>query len=210
MRILALSDQVVEQIYSPRVLELFGKVDLVLGCGDLPDYYLEFVVVHAECSLLSCVPGNHDRPSAMQEDPESSNGETGRPLEQPGWADRPGKTACSWRGLGGSIRYRPDGVNQYTQAEMGRRIAAMAPRLVWHRLRHGHLPDILLAHAPPLGVHDGKRSRSRGFCRLSSVYRLFRPRYLLHGHSHVWRRGHRGDHPGWADPGPECLSVPRA
>jgi uncharacterized protein len=186
MRILALSDQVVEQIYSPRVLELFGKVDLVLGCGDLPDYYLEFVVSMLNVPFFH-VPGNHDRPTAPEGSADLANGEAthlsgnldGRIIRENG---------LLLAGLGGSIRYRPDGVNQYTQTEMGWRIAALAPRLTWHRLRHGRPMDILLAHAPPLGVHDGIDPAHVGFAAFHRFIRLFRPRYLLHGHSHVWRR----------------------
>ena len=44
MKILAISDQVMEQLYSPRVKETFAHVNLVVGCGDLPFYYLEYVV----------------------------------------------------------------------------------------------------------------------------------------------------------------------
>jgi uncharacterized protein len=186
MRILALSDQVVEQIYSPRVPELFGKVDLVLGCGDLPDYYLEFVVSMLNVPFFH-VPGNHDRPSAARDHADPSDGD-GDPLSNNLDGRIVRESGLLLAGLGGSIRYRPDGVNQYTQAEMGWRIAALTPRLLWHRFRHGHPPDILLAHAPPLGVHDGNDPAHVGFSAFHRFIRLFRPRYLLHGHSHVWRR----------------------
>ena len=44
VKILAISDQVMEQLYSPRVKETFAHVNLVVGCGDLPFYHLEYVV----------------------------------------------------------------------------------------------------------------------------------------------------------------------
>ena len=36
MKILALSDRVVERVYSSNIIQNYGDVDLVLGCGDLP------------------------------------------------------------------------------------------------------------------------------------------------------------------------------
>ena len=47
MKILALSDQVVEQLYSPSIKERFGDVSLVVGCGDLAiDYGNETIAVN--------------------------------------------------------------------------------------------------------------------------------------------------------------------
>lgn len=65
MKILALSDQVVEHLYSPLVKERFGDVDLVVGCGDLPNYYLDYIVSMLNVPL-SLVPGNHDLPVVSQ------------------------------------------------------------------------------------------------------------------------------------------------
>ena len=128
MRILALSDQVVEQLYSPLVKERFGDVDLVVGCGDLPSYYLDYIVSMLNVPL-AIVPGNHDLPAASSNsdpDAEGAGGSRwsanidGMVIEEQG---------LLLAGLGGSIRYRPDGSNQYTQAEMTGRVLGLAPRL---------------------------------------------------------------------------------
>ena len=37
LRILAISDEGDDRLYSPGVARRFGQVDLVLSCGDLPD-----------------------------------------------------------------------------------------------------------------------------------------------------------------------------
>ena len=58
MKILTLSDRVDELIYSPAIKHLFNDVDLVLGCGDLPHYYLEFIVTMIGGPLFYVV-GNH-------------------------------------------------------------------------------------------------------------------------------------------------------
>jgi len=187
MKILALSDQVVEQLYSPLVKERFGDVDLVVGCGDLPNYYLDYIVSMLNVPL-ALVPGNHDlrmvSPISDQE-PEGSAGSRwsanidGMAVEEQG---------VLLAGLGGSIRYRPDGMHQYTQAEMARRVFALAPRLYWNRIRHGRFLDILVTHAPPRGTHDAEDPAHVGFEVFNRFIAHFRPRYLLHGHSHVYRR----------------------
>ncbi len=59
MKLLALSDEVVDWIYSPAWLARCGDVDLVIGCGDLPMHYMEFVTstLNVPCYY---VRGNHD------------------------------------------------------------------------------------------------------------------------------------------------------
>ena len=44
MQILTISDEIVPAIYSLNVKQRFQGVDFVLCCGDLPYYYIEFVV----------------------------------------------------------------------------------------------------------------------------------------------------------------------
>ena len=187
MRILAISDQVVEQLYSPRIRDVVGRVDLVIGCGDLPSYYLEYVVSMLGAPFVH-VPGNHDLPTAPAGEDESTvksphcwtcGNIDGRVVHEEG---------VLVAGLGGSVRYRPDGIHQYTQAEMTQRIWAMTPRLLGNRIRYGRALDVLATHAPPFGVHDGSDPAHVGFRAFGRFIRRFRPRLLLHGHSHVWRR----------------------
>jgi Icc-related predicted phosphoesterase len=187
MKILALSDQVVEHLYSPLIKERFGDVDMVVGCGDLPNYYLDYIVSMLNVPL-ALVPGNHDLPMTSpnaEQAPGSAGGARwaasidGRVVEE---------QSLLLAGLGGSIRYRPDGVHQYTQAEMRGRVLRMAPRLYWNHLRHGRFLDILVTHAPPQGIHDAEDPAHVGFKVFNSFIAHFRPRYLLHGHSHVYRR----------------------
>jgi Icc-related predicted phosphoesterase len=186
MKILALSDQVVEQIYSPRVTDLFGDVNLVVGCGDLPDYYLEYVVSMLNVPLFH-VPGNHDLPPSAAH--WSNSRETALPQDCGRLDGRiVREQGLLLAGLGGSIRYRPDGDYQYTQVEMGRRVLCMAPRLWLNRFRYGRALDILITHSPPKGIHDGADPAHVGFLAFNRLIAWFRPQYVLHGHSHVWRR----------------------
>jgi Icc-related predicted phosphoesterase len=188
MKILALSDQVVEHLYSPIVKERFGDVDLVVGCGDLPDYYLDYIVSMLNVPL-ALVPGNHDLPVPSPNTDQGSESS----VDPRGFANIDGTVVKERElllaGLGGSIRYRPDGVHQYTQAEMTRRVLALAPRLYWNRIRHGRFLDILVTHAPPRGIHDAEDPAHVGFEAFNRFIARFRPRYLLHGHSHIYMRG---------------------
>lgn len=186
MKILALSDQVVEQIYSPQVKDRFGDVKLVLGCGDLPGYYLDYVVSTLNVPFFH-VPGNHDLPTSVPgwdrrtqaELPLDCGNLDGRMVEEQG---------LLLAGFGGSVRYRPDGEHQYTQAEMRRRVLALVPRLWMNRVRYGRALDLCITHSPPKGIHDGTDPAHVGFDAFNRLIARFRPRYLLHGHSHVWRR----------------------
>lgn len=173
MRILALSDKVVEQVYSPAVRERYPGVDLILGCGDLPAYYLEYVECQFNVPLLY-VPGNHD--------PDN--------FRVPGGQDIDGRVArvqnLALTGLGGSRRYKADGRHQYTEAEMRLRLLPILPRLLCRRLRFGHGTDILVTHAPPKGIHDGPDLAHTGFDAFQRLIRAVRPRLVLHGHVHLW------------------------
>src|SRR5215211_6171103 len=59
VKILAVSDEVVERLYSLCTSGHFEDVELILGCGDLPYPYLENLVTFLNKPLMY-VPGNHD------------------------------------------------------------------------------------------------------------------------------------------------------
>ena len=162
-------------------------LDLIVGCGDLPNYYLDYIGSMLNVPL-ALVPGNHDLPVILptsDQEPAVSVGAKGSANIDGAVMEEQG---LLFAGLGGSIRYRPDGIHQYTQTQMARRVWGMAPRLYWNRLRHGRFLDILVTHAPPRGIHDAEDPAHVGFEVFNSFIAHFRPRYLLHGHSHVYRR----------------------
>ena len=57
MKILGLSDVEVPAVYSSRIRERFGDIDIVVSCGDLPAAYLEFAVSMLDIPLYFV--GNH-------------------------------------------------------------------------------------------------------------------------------------------------------
>jgi Icc-related predicted phosphoesterase len=180
MKVLAVSDRVQEHIYSPAISTRYADVDIVFGCGDLPYYYLEYIVTMLPAPVLY-VRGNHDEhPYHMSDGRAATHAEGctdihGRVLEQSG---------LLIAGVEGSMRYRPDGKCMYTDREMAFRLAAMAPMLLLNKIRCGRYLDVLVAHSPPYGIHDRYDLPHTGFESFLAFMRIFRPRYLLHGHVH--------------------------
>jgi Icc-related predicted phosphoesterase len=182
VRLLAVSDKVVDLIYSAVLVEKFADVDMVVSCGDLPYYYLEYIVTMLNVPLLY-VHGNHDPPIEYS----SSGGQLTGPggcINVHGCLVR--EKGISIAGLEGSIRYKPEGRYQYTEGQMWRRVLRLAPALLRHRLVTGRPLDILLAHSPPYGIHNGRDRTHVGFSSFLWLMRRFQPRYLLHGHRHVY------------------------
>ncbi len=181
MKLLAISDQEVERVASLATKGHFKDVDMILGCGDLPYTYLEFLLTILN-KPVCYVPGNHD----PAYDPHSPRAQV------EGGCNVDGKTifiqGVLVGGLGGSIRYQPDGVNQYTQTEAYYHALGMLPGLIWNRMRLGRALDILISHSPPAGIHDEDTQAHRGLRALNGLLRLTRPRYLLHGHTHFYRQ----------------------
>jgi len=183
MRILAISDRVQEAIYSPQIRDMYGDVDLVIGCGDLPFSYLEYIATMLPIPVVY-VFGNHDKVQHMSDGRMVTAAEGCILLEGESIMTQGALIA----GLGGSMRYQPNSINQYTDSEMRGRIAALAPKLLANKVRYGRYLDILITHSPPLGIHDGEDLPHTGFKSFLTFMRYFKPRYLLHGHTHLYRR----------------------
>jgi Icc-related predicted phosphoesterase len=174
MKILALSDEEVDIVYSPGVRALSGEVGLIVGCGDLPANYLEYVVTQLNVPLVY-VPGNHDTDDLRVPGGRNIDGDVVR------------VQGLTIGGLGGSRRYKNEGRHQYTESEMQWRVVGLAPRLLLRRVLRGRGLDLFITHAPPLGIHDGPDHAHVGFAAFHSFVEAFRPGLMLHGHSHAQR-----------------------
>lgn len=174
MRVLALSDQVENVVYSPQSIQHFQGVELIVGCGDLPADYLEFAVSMFNVPLVY-VPGNHD--------PDD--------LSVPGGISVDGKLidvdGMTVMGLGGSQRYKPEGKHQYTETQMRLRVARVLATAALQNVLRGKKVDLLVTHSPPLGIHDGPDLAHTGFESFLTLLQYAKPRWMLHGHSHVHR-----------------------
>ena len=180
MKILAISDLVVDRLYSVQVAERFRDVELILSCGDLPYEYLEFLVSSTNKPLLY-VPGNHDPAFDKNNKAAYAHGCDN--------IDREIKSVkgLNIAGIGGSIRYRPGSPNQYTQSQMYSRVSSFVPKLLWHLPTHGNVLDIVIAHSPPRGIHDDEDQAHTGFSAFTDFIHTFKPHYFLHGHTMVYK-----------------------
>jgi Icc-related predicted phosphoesterase len=180
VKILALSDQVVDRIYSLVAQGHFGGVELILGCGDLPYSYLEYIVSVLNVPLYY-VPGNHDPVYHAWLPLARAEGGTNLDLR------RARSKGLLLAGFGGCSRYRPDGVNQYTPAQASWRALWLLPGLLFNHLRYGRALDILITHSPAYGIHDQEEQAHRGLRAINWILAWARPRYHLHGHTHFFR-----------------------
>jgi Icc-related predicted phosphoesterase len=184
--ILAVSDEISERLNSCQAPEKIGEIDLILSCGDLPFDYLEF--------LMSCfntpmyyVLGNHDgegfcRASGQVDyRPDAGESIDGGTTEAKG---------ILIAGLGGSIRRGKTLKNQYTEAEMWRRVLKLAPLLLSNQVRFGRRLDVFVAHSPARGILEGEDPAHKGFAAFRWLMEWAKPRWMLHGHSQFARRPH--------------------
>jgi Icc-related predicted phosphoesterase len=180
VKILAVSDQVVDRVYTLASTGQFQDVEFILGCGDLPYPYLEYLVTVLNKPLYY-VPGNHD-PEYNPRDP-LARAEGGSNLDLK--LARYNKFLIG--GFGGSIRYRPDGTNQHSQTEAFFRAFRLVPGLLINRFQYGRPLDILISHSPPFGIHDEDTKAHTGLRALNWILKIAKPRYLFHGHTHFYR-----------------------
>jgi Icc-related predicted phosphoesterase len=190
MKILCVSDQIDPLVYSASIRERFSDIDVILSAGDLPMDYLEFIVSSLNKPLYF-VFGNHNLKEyayyteksgfaslANEEGHHSSGGiHIGFKVKR--------EENLLIAGLGGSIMYNK-GENQYTDFQMRMRIIKLIPRLVLNRIFRGRYLDILLTHASPKGIHDKEDPCHRGFGSFLWFMRVFKPKYLIHGHIHLY------------------------
>lgn len=153
----------------------------MLGCGDLPYPYLENLVTLLNIPLFY-VPGNHDPTYNPENTLARVEGGSNLDLK----LVRHKQFLIG--GFGGSIRYRPDGTNQYTQREGYFRSLRMLPRLYFNRIKYGRALDILITHSPPFKIHDDDTQSHQGLKAINWLIRLATPRYHFHGHTHFQRR----------------------
>ena len=168
MRILVVADEECKYYYDYYQPGRLKEFDLILSCGDLKSEYLSFLVTMGRAPVLY-VHGNHDLH----------------------YENRPPEGCISVEdtiykygdlrilGLGGCRRYHP-GPHQYTDKEMSARI-----RKLWWKLKKHKGVDLVVTHAPPLGIGDGEDYAHRGFESFLKLMDKYRPKYLCHGHTHI-------------------------
>lgn len=175
MRILTVSDRVEKSFLKEHFLkEKCDGVRLILACGDLPSYYLEYLLNSLNVPLYY-VPGNHDEELHLKKKPFASGCESidERVIAFKGWL---------FGGLGGAFHYR-NGKYLYTEKQMQRKVRKMIPRMALNKIKYKRYLDILITHAPPFGIHDEQTLAHRGFKEFLKFMKRYRPAYLIHGHT---------------------------
>ena len=181
MRVLALSDKVVPFIYSPQVRYRFEDIDLVIGCGDLPYYYLEYVMTALDAPLFF-VRGNHDKIVEYNTFGQRTHPHGGVNLHRKSLEFE----GLLFAGVEGCQKYS-SGSYQYSQGEMWSQVFTMVPGMAANYLKYGRYLDVFVTHAPAHGIHDKADLPHHGIKAFSWLLKVFQPTYHLHGHIHVYR-----------------------
>ncbi len=180
MKILAVSDIVVDWIYSPKIRSLLSDTDIAIGCGDLPQNYLEFIVSTLDILLLN-VHGNHSLPeTAEKQDGHDSHGY----IDLHCMVKR--YKSATFAGVEGSLRYNA-GKYQYSQFDMWLNVFRIVPSLLVNRLITGKYLNVFVSHAPPWGIHDQPDFPHQGVKAFRWLLTHFQPDYHIHGHIHIYR-----------------------
>ena len=198
MKILCIADATDSLIYSPRSKELFKECELVISAGDLPLRYYDYIMT-IQSKDLYYVYGNHNLEQFHESmkrggfDVMGEYSSTGKVKLMPTYGGDLIDGRCIYdkkrdlivMGLGGSMLYNY-GASQYTEKQMQWRIRRLIPRLLYNKQRYGRYLDILVTHAPPFGIGDGEDVCHRGFECFLSFMETYKPKYLLHGHVHLF------------------------
>jgi uncharacterized protein len=183
MRILAISDIELSFIYSPVITHRFQDADLVISCGDLPYYYLEYIISMLNIPLYF-VNGNHMNRVEVGEAGDHYYPWGAIPLNQRSVRHPSGMLIS---GIDGSLQYN-FGPYQYSQSQMWSKVFSLIPTLFINHIRFGRFIDIFVTHAPPWKIHDKEDRPHQGIKAFRWFDKVFRPQMHLHGHIHVYRQ----------------------
>ncbi len=188
MKILLISDKVSNLIYNINVKaqDKFKNIDLIISAGDLPFYYYDFIVSNFNVPVYF-VFGNH-----VRLDDEKFIKENFNYKKMGGFFNLDNKVinykGLLIAGLEGSFNYN-NGKHQYTEFEMKMKILKLYPVLLYNKLKYGRYLDILVTHAPPAGIYKtGDDICHKGFNVFNDFIKKFKPKFLIHGHIHIYDR----------------------
>ena len=168
MKILVIADVESKYYWDFFSKDKFEGIDLIISCGDLNSEYLMFLVTLTNIPVLY-VRGNHDygydeKPPegciCLEDDIYEFNG-------------------LRIVGFGGSMKYDGRGI-QYTEKEMQSKVNKLRFKL-WKSKGF----DILITHAPALGVNDGEDLPHKGFKAYRDLLDKYSPKLFVHGHVHM-------------------------
>ena len=167
MKILTVSDRVSTELVDDSTPAPIDKIDLILGCGDLPPEYLRTLRFRYDVPLFYIL-GNHDIRHDIP--PDGCLNLTGRIVEHAG---------VNFLGFSGSRWYNGN-QHQYREHQMRSQI-----RSLWFRLWRLKSLDVIMTHAPPRHVNDANDRCHKGFKCYNRFISRYQPQYFIHGHIHA-------------------------
>jgi Calcineurin-like phosphoesterase len=187
IRLLAVSDAPDPALEYEVNRQALGRLDGIVGCGDLEPAYLCFLA-DAFRVPLAFVRGNHDRDGQWQ----SMSEEAPTPIASGRLTELGGVTiaAFSWPGLG------RDHVALRNERSAWWDVLRAARRLFIRRLVRGRRPVLIVSHAPPRGVGDTASDPYHlGYNAYRWLLDRLHPPLWLHGHTTIatvkdWRDTH--------------------
>ena len=177
IRLLAVSDAPDPALEHEVNREALGRLDGIVGCGDLEPSYLGFLA-DAFHVPLAFVRGNHDRGGqwrAMSDEAPTAMA-SGR-LTQLGEVTI---APFSWPGLGS------DQVALRDERKAWWDVLRASRQLLFRRLRRRNGPVLIVSHAPPRGVGDAASDPYHlGYNAYRWLLDRLRPPLWLHGHTTI-------------------------
>lgn len=167
VRLLAVSDETERALDLEANRTALGRIDAIIGSGDLEPSYLSFLADAFNAPLIY-VRGNHDR---------GENWNAGWPnLPRP--LVRGADFVCGLRVVGLSWPGAARGQAIRDEGAAWRQAIGL-----WFGLR-GKNADIIVSHVPPRGLGDVPQDHyHRGFAGYRWLARRLQPRLWIHGHS---------------------------
>lgn len=173
IRILAVSDAVDPALEHAANRETIGRLDAIVGCGDLEPAYLGFLGDAFQVPVVF-VRGNHDRGGHWSE----TAGKAPQHLASGHLVDVAGITVApfEWPGLHTERAQRDEW-------RAWRDVLRLWRTVVARRLFRGQAPILIISHAPPRGVGDHAANRYHlGYAGYRWLLERIRPPLWLHGH----------------------------
>lgn len=173
IRLLAVSDAVDPALTHAVNRDAIGRLDAIVGCGDLEPSYLGFLADSFGVPI-AFVRGNHDRGGHWSETARKAPDHlrSGRLVQVGAITVAP----FEWPGLRADQAPRDEW-------QAWRDVIRAARSLVIRRLRGRTSPILVLSHAPPRGVGDHAANRYHlGYAAYRWLLERMRPPLWLHGH----------------------------
>ncbi len=169
IRILAVSDQLDPALVNERNRSQLGKLDVIVGCGDLDCDHLSFLADAFNAPLLY-VHGNHDTDRRWQSARNTCPAVT--PTAEIQKEAGISIAGLSWPG------HRDPGAVRSESAAWGQAVS-----LVMHRIGHSE-PILIFSHVPPRDLGDvATDAYHRGFSGYKWLLNRTSPPLWLHGHT---------------------------